>query len=317
MKFHHIALVTKEFVKGHKSEIATGAGVILELAAVGLTARATVKAKADADALKKRLDILWAEVEALEEGPEREQQQKEMEKTEKKEIRKCVRHVARYYIWPGICTVGSIALFIFSVKNGRREIRNLSAALTAQLAAEKMRKERAKKMLTEDQFNELYYGIKKSGKTYEDKDGNEHELYEYCVPADNNFDAAVGPQKIAVSKHALIFDKNCREWTRNWDYCMSWIRKVEDWANQKVLSDGYVRLNDIREYLGDRTSDNWDESEDLGIVFHPEFAQAQVQFEVFEMMAPDQAWDDPRYVIDVNYENIRGKINGAIRALNE
>lgn len=306
--------LAKNFVLTHKSEIATGVGIASEAACVALTIKATCNAKDEAARTKAKIDALWKEVEALEKGPECEERQAEVEKEEKKLIRACGRKVAKYYIWTAVTFGLSVGCYIFSVKNGRKELKRVTAALAAEVAANNLRKERAKKILSEDQYNELYYGIKKSGKTREDGKGEEVEQYEYCVPADNNFDNVIGPQKVAVSAHAVVYDKECKEWTRNWDYCRTFIRHVEDWANEQVLINGVVKLNDIRDQFG---LPYQDECEDLGIIFNPERAQNQVYFEIFEMDPPGNPYDNPIFLIDINYENIRGRINNAIRILNE
>ena len=314
MNFGKMVKLTKNFAKEHKSEIATGIGIIAEAACVGLTINATCKAKDEAAGTKKTIEELWARVEAMEVSPEREEAQKEAEKEEKKLIRACGRKIARYYVWTAATFALSIGCYIFSVKNGRKEIRNLSAALAAEVAARKAEKKRAKNLLSEDQYNELYYGIKKSGKTIEDENGNEFETYEYCVPSDNNFDNVVGTQKVAVSPQAFIFDKNCCEWTPSWAYCKTWILKVWDWANGEVLKEGYVGMNAIRMKFGRPALD---ECVNLGVVFDPEKGVEQVRFEIFEMDPPGNPYNNPIYLIDVNYEDIHGKINDAIRALNE
>lgn len=306
--------LAKNFVLSHKSEIATGVGIAAEAACVALTINATCKAKDEAARTKAKIDALWKEVEAMEKGPECEERQAEVEKEEKKLIRACGRKVARYYIWTAATFALSVGCYVFSVKNGRKELKKVTAALAAEVAANNLRKERAKKILSEDQYNELYYGIKKSGKTREDSKGEEVEQYEYCVPCDNNFDNVIGQQKVAVSSQAIVYDKDCREWVRNWDYCKTFIRHVEDWANEQVLINGVVKLNDIRDRFG---LPYLDECEDLGIIFNPDRAQHQVYFEIFEMDPPGNPYDNPIFLIDINYENIRGRINNAIRILNE
>lgn len=306
--------LAKNFVLTHKSEIATGVGIASEAACVALTIKATCNAKDEASRTKAKIDALWKEVEAMEKGPECEERQAEVEKEEKKLIRACGRKVAKYYIWTAATFALSVGCYIFSVKNGRKELKRVSAALAAEIAANNLRKEKAKKILTEDQYNELYYGIKKSGKTIEDENGKEFETYEYCIPTDNNFDNVIGQQKVAVSPQAFIFDKNCCEWTQNWSYCRTWILKVWDWANQEVLKEGYVGMNAIRKKFG---LPALDECVNLGIVFNPKRAQNQVYFEIFEMDPPGNPYNNPIYLIDVNYENIYGKIDDAIRELNE
>lgn len=314
IKFKQLVRLTSNFVKTHKSEIATAAGIGLEGATVYLTVKATIKAKAKADETKKRLDALWAEVEALEAGPEREERQKEMEQTEKKEIRKCGGYIAKSYIWAGLTFVGSVGCFLFSVKNSRKEIRNLSAALAAETALSNWRKKKAKDILTEDQYNELYYGIKKSGKTRETADGEEIEIYENCIPTDNNFDAVIGPQKIAVSKHAMFLSReNCLNdngigwWSCNPDYNRHHIKQTFEWANDNILEYGYVMNNEIFKQLNLPAKD---ECTDLGVVYKPERGKYQIQYELFEV--DDPVTGEINFIVDFNYESIRDKINKAI-----
>ncbi|MBO7451337.1 MAG: hypothetical protein J6U54_13315 [Clostridiales bacterium] len=320
IRFKHMVKMTEVFVKTHKSEIATAAGLALEGATVALTVKATIKATHRATDLRKRLDALWDEVEAMEEGPEREMRQEELEKTEKKEIRLCARDICKSYIWPAITFAGSVFCFVFSVHNARKEIRNLSAALAAETALSNWRKKKAKEILTEDQYNELYYGLKKSGKTREDKNGNEIEVYEFCNPEDNNFDAVIGPQKIAGSKYAMyLTPENCLNehgigfWCpHNPDYNRARIVQRMEWANDTVLHDGVVTNNEIYKQCEQKQID---ECANLGIVFKPERGKSQVQYEIIEVDDPN--YNDICFFVDFNYENIEGKINQAIIDLNK
>lgn len=316
MKLKLMATSAKYWVKGHKNDLAMIGGATCEVAAVVLTAKATIKAKSRADQLKKRLDIMWAEIESLEAGDERELKQKEAEKVEKKEIRTCVRQCAKDYALPAVALASSLVFYTLGAKGYRREIRGLSGALAAEIAASKIRKERAKKMLTEDQFNELYYGVKKSGDTHKDEEGNEISVYERCIPVGPDVEDSAGIQTVGVSKYAMLLNaENCGDkgwWTRSWDYNRTYIRnRVEDWANDCVLEYGVVKMNEIRKmfdlpYL--------EECEDLGIVFKPERANSQVVFDIYEI---DDKSGEPCFLVDVNYENVRGKINEAVRALKE
>lgn len=312
MKIKTMTKLVSNFIKTHKSEIATGAGIALEVTAIATSINATIKAKAEFDATKDKIDDMWKSIESLEAGEYREMEQKKAEKEEKKMIRKTARKVLRYYVWTAAATVGSIGCYIYSVKNGRKEIRNLSAALAAEVAARNYEKKKAKEILTEDQYNELYHGIKKVG-FREGEDGKEYTQYDFCTPVDNGFNSVVGPQKIAVSKHALIFDERCLEWVKNWDYCRTWIRNAEEYCCDKVLHNGYITMNEIREYFG---LPGLDECQNLGVVFDKARAMSQVEFEVFEMCTPGRD-EMPTFVIDINYTDISGKINQAIRDLNE
>lgn len=314
MKLKLMATSAKYWVKGHKNDLAMIGGATCEVAAVVLTAKATIKAKNRADQLKKRLDIMWAEIESLEVGDERELKQKEAEKVEKKEIRACVRQCAKDYALPAVTLVSSLVFYSLGAKGYRREIRGLSGALAAEIAASKLRKERAKKMLTEDQFNELYYGLKKSDSVHTDKDGNEIVVYERCIPVGTDVDGSACIQNVAASKYAMLLnEETCGSngwWSNSWDYDRTYIRQVEDWANSHVLRYAVSKLNEVRkqfdlEYL--------DECEDLGNVFKPERANAQVSFDIYEI---DDGTGKPCFLVDVNYENIRGKIAQAIRDLN-
>jgi len=315
MKLKLMATSARYWVKGHKNDLAMIGGATCEVAAVVLTAKSTIKAKNRADQLKKRLDIMWAEIESLEAGDERELKQKEMEKTEKKEIRVCVRQCAKDYALPAGALLASLLFYTLGAKGYRKDIRGLSGALAAEIAASKLRKERAKKLLTEDQYNELYYGLKKTDATHTDEKGHEIAVYENCIPVDGSVDDYVGKQTVGVSKYAMLLNKeNCGTkgwWTRSWDYNRTYIRnRVEAWANDCVLEYGVVKMNEIRKqfdlpYL--------EECEDLGVLFKPERGKAQVVFDIFEV---DDKSGEPCFLVDINYEDTRGKISQAIKDLN-
>lgn len=309
MKLKHMCTLTKFWIKGHKSEIATAAGIGLETATVALTVRATVRAKKKADELKKRLDIAWAEIESLEPGDERDLRQKEMEKEEKKEIRGLSRQIAKESVLPVLTYIGSLGCFIFSARNARKEIRIANSALAAEIAANKIRRERAKKILTEDQYNELYYGMKKTDKTTGEEGSDSLVLYENVMPVDYNYDSDSATMDIYASKYAMVLNRQtCGSrgwWCDSWDYNNTYIRQVEDWASGLVCRQGFCRLNDIRAQFDLPLIP---EGEKLGILFDPEKERDQVHFEVF---ARDVSY--PEFIVDVNYELIETRLAEVLR----
>lgn len=331
MKMRNLSKSFKIFgntLKDHKLEIATGVSIAMEAASVVMTAKATVKLTRKTDELKDKLDAMHDELDelkALVEEPAYNEdgeaitppsidivyEEDRMKKEEKLLMREYGWYAIKQYALPFVLFVGGAVLQCFTIRSAKKQIGSLIGEITALTTAHNLEKERAKKILSEEQYNELYYGLKKAGKTIEDENGNEVEVYENCLVDDNNFDAVVGPQKIAVSPHAIVLDEGSTEWDHHWAYMQTLIKNAERNSSDVVRHEGFIRLNEIRTYLGLKPKD---EDEHLGVTFDPDKGYDQVCFEVFPMVQADEL---PRFVIDVNYECLDGKINDAIRRVME
>lgn len=55
---------------------------------------------------------------------------------------------------------------------------------------------------------------------------------------------------LANSEYARFFDEYCAGWTKDAEYNLMFLRQQQNWANEKLKSQGYLFLNDVYEMLG-------------------------------------------------------------------
>lgn len=53
-----------------------------------------------------------------------------------------------------------------------------------------------------------------------------------------------------VSEYARFYDDGCKGWEKNPEYNLMFLKQVENWANEKLKSRGYLYLNEVYEMLG-------------------------------------------------------------------
>lgn len=52
------------------------------------------------------------------------------------------------------------------------------------------------------------------------------------------------------SEYARCFDETCIGWTRDPEYNMMFVKQIQNWANDRLQSKGYLYLNEVYEMLG-------------------------------------------------------------------
>ena len=336
-KICRITKATLAWCGAHKSEIATGAGLVAEAGAIALACKATLKSKKDFDIHKEKLQELKRELDSIDDRLaiyEEADDRGDLSEIEKEgwqdtrnefevkndEIKKEIRHVrvqiAKNYIWTGLVFVASGALFIFSCKNGRKELRKATAALAAETAALKLERDRMKKILTEDQYNEIVYGIKPSVKN--EGGGQQYQIIDNVVPNStekdyiDNKDLCCIANQIVASKYAFIFDRNSSQWDSHWDYTRLTIPRLVDYCVEEIANEGYITLNRIRKNFGLKAIEG---GEDVGILYGPDvFDDIAHLFETFEIC--EKNGDEPKFLVDPQCEYIRGRLHeGIMRAM--
>lgn len=103
-----------------------------------------------------------------------------------------------------------------------------------------------------------YAGLEKAYDEYRQrviKDiGEEQELkYRYPTKSDSNKANKLGvvpdPQA-GMSMYAKFFDEFNQNWERNPEYNMLFIRCQQNWANEKLIAQGHLFLNEVYDHLG-------------------------------------------------------------------
>ena len=82
----------------------------------------------------------------------------------------------------------------------------------------------------------MRYGIKKEKK---EKDGKKTKE-----------EIVVGCDEHELSGYARYFNENNMHWSEDPQYNMMFLRQNQNWANDKLISQGYLYLNDVYDALG-------------------------------------------------------------------
>lgn len=121
----------------------------------------------------------------------------------------------------------------------------LAAAYTAVDKSFKGYRSRVIERFGEQLDKELRYNIK--AKEIEtvvtDEDGNEKIVKEVIQAADEN-------DPTMYSDYAKCFDCGCNGWTKSAEMNLMFLRRQQDWANERLKSRGYLFLNEVYDSLG-------------------------------------------------------------------
>lgn len=121
----------------------------------------------------------------------------------------------------------------------------LAAAYTAVDKSFKGYRSRVIERFGEQLDKELRYNIK--AKEIEtvvtDEDGNEKIVKEVIQAADEN-------DPTMYSDYTKCFDCGCNGWTKSAEMNLMFLRRQQDWANERLKSRGYLFLNEVYDSLG-------------------------------------------------------------------
>ena len=119
----------------------------------------------------------------------------------------------------------------------------LAAAYTAVDKSFKAYRGRVVERFGEDLDRELRYNIKarEVQEIVTDENGNETTVTSTVEVPEINHDN---------SEYARCFDETCIGWTRDPEYNMMFVTQIQNWANDRLQSKGYLYLNEVYEMLG-------------------------------------------------------------------
>lgn len=145
---------------------------------------------------------------------------------------------------------GPAALFVFGMGSmfggahilSKRNIAIMSAYKTVDESYKKYR-DRVTKELGKDKDYEFAHGIEKEKThtvTVEDEEGKKHKETVVQKKAD----------KKKLGRYAVVFDESAREWEKNADYNLTFVKMTENHMNDRLRAHGHLFLNDVRVALG-------------------------------------------------------------------
>ena len=216
----------------HSPEILMGIGIAGVVTSTVLACRSTLKVK---DILEDKETNMNNVKEVLAEG--REDYTEEDARKDKAIIMTTTAiRMMKLYIPSVIIGAGSIACLLESHNVMRNRNAGLAAALAATTESFKQYRERVTAKYGDEVDKEMRYGIKKEKK---EKDGKKTKE-----------DIVVGCDEKELSGYARYFNESNINWTDDPQFNMMFLRQNQNWANDKLISQGYLYLNDVYDALG-------------------------------------------------------------------
>lgn len=223
------ALVTKK----HSPEILTATGIIGGVAAAVLGARATLKLEATIDQITDGLEIAKHNHETVRlDG--RVYTDSDLVKDQAYIYVRGTIDLIKLY-GPAL-SIGAASIACIVGAQGIMQKRN-AALVGAYVALEKGFSEYRKRVegvVGGDAERDLFYGIKRDEIT--DSEGKKQEI----VTFDPN----------AVSQYAKFFDEYNKNWERNSELNLYWLKAQQTMANDRLHARGHLFLNEVYRQLG-------------------------------------------------------------------
>ena len=237
-------------VKAHSPEILLVLGITGTVASTVLACRATLKVDEVLDAHKEKTDKIntcWQKVQDGEIDSEKyseQDHQKDLVVT----YTQTVVDFIKLYGPPVLLGAASIACII----GGHRIMMKRNVALVAAYKAlDSGFKAYRKRVIAEhgEEADYLYKnGLSKVEVTempYTDEDGVKHEQTTKTIYTGDPND---------ISVYAKFYDESCRNWTKNAEYNLFFLKSQQTYFNNMLMARGHVFLNEVYDALGmDRT----------------------------------------------------------------
>ena len=251
--FHKVGFQLKK----HSPEIMIVAGVVGTVTSAVMACKATTKVHDILEESKTKVNQVH---EVLENDDLRYEEVKQEDGTlvqvEKYTEEDSKKDLAVIYLQTGLKFVKlygpSVALGVVSLTSilashniMRKRNVALAAAYTAVDKSFKGYRSRLIERFGEELDKELRYNIK--SKEIEtivtDENGEEKVVKEYIQAADDS-------NPTFYSDYAKCFDNGCAGWTKDAEMNKMFLRRQQDWANDRLKARGYLFLNEVYESLG-------------------------------------------------------------------
>ena len=216
----------------HSPEILMGLGIAGVITSTVLACRSTLKVQEILDYKEENMNNIK---EVLAEGRE-DYTDEDARKDKTIIMTTTVIRLMKLYVPSVIIGAGSIACLLESHNVMRNRNAGLAAALAATTESFKQYRERVTEKYGDEVDKEMRYGIKKEKK---EKDGKKTKE-----------EIVVGCDEKELSGYARYFNENNINWSDDPQFNLMFLRQNQNWANDKLISQGYLYLNDVYEALG-------------------------------------------------------------------
>lgn len=277
-------------IRKHSPEILMVAGVVGTVASTVLACKATLKVNEVLEEKKNTIDAIHTclENETIE----------YTEEDSKKDLTILYAQTGIKLVKLYAPAVVLGALSITSIVAGHRILKKRNLALAAAYAVvDKGFKDYRKRVVErfgEELDKELRYNLKAKEieEVVKDKDGNEkvEKKVVNVVDSENPLNG--------VSEYAKFFDEVSTNWSKDPEYNLMFLRRQQDWANEKLKATGYLFLNEVYDMLG-----------------IPRTQAGQVVGWIYDKKNPNGDNYVDFGIYDVHSEAKRGFVNGVERSI--
>lgn len=257
MKIKLPAAATRAFhsvgfgLKKHSPEILVVAGVVGTVASAVMACKATTKVNFVLEETKNQVDVIHAGVENGEVTGYLENGEVGMVPYSVEDSKKDLAIVytqtglklAKLYAPAVLLGAASITSILVGHKILHKRNLALAAAYTAVDTGFKQYRGRVVERFGDKLDKELLYNIKAKEveETIVNEDGSETTVKKVVEVAD-----PVG----AKSPYTVCFDETCTGWVRDAEKNKFFLHRQQDYANERLKSDGYLFLNDVLKMVG-------------------------------------------------------------------
>lgn len=228
----------KLLTKKYSPEILVSVGVVGMVASAIMACKNTLKLPEVIEDHNNRVEDLHL---TIEEYPEMEQ--KEVNKITAKTYLHTIGDLSKLYAPSVLLCSASIFTIFASNTIYRRRTAQLSAAYFTLDRMYKTYRQNVIEEFGEDVDYRMKYGIKtvEVEEEYEDKKGNKKTKKKKVDVVTNPLDM--------YSEYARFFDEASREWNKNSEVNRETLAVKEKFANDKLIAQGYLFLNEVYEML--------------------------------------------------------------------
>lgn len=227
-------------IKKHSPEIFVGVGIAGTVVSTVLACKATTKVGAILEETKQTKDIIHYGMENGNiEGTPYTQEDGKKDLT----IVYAQTGVKLFKLYAPAIAVGALSITSIIAGHNILKKRNLAlaAAYTVVDKGFKNYRKNVVERFGEQIDKELRYNIKAKEieETYIDEKGKEKTRKEIVNSIDDD-----------ISEYARFFDDGNTGWTKDPEYNLMYLRRQQDWANEKLRCQGHLFLNEVYDALG-------------------------------------------------------------------
>jgi hypothetical protein len=262
---------TKFQINKYSPEILLGVGIVGVIGSTIMACKATTKIHTVLDDAKDQIDTIHKGVEdgkviGIVDGAEVpvDYSQKDGDKDLTITYAKTGMSLAKLYGPAVLVGVSSVVCILASYNIIHKRNVALAAAYATIDNSFKQYRSRVVERFGQELDRELRYNIKSHEveEIVKDEDGKESVVKNKIVTANIDPD----------NEYARFFDEYCRGWRKDAEYNRMFIQQIQNWANNKLQTEGFLYLNDVYEMLGfDKTKAGqvvgwiYDKTGELGI----------------------------------------------------